>query len=121
MACACLMTVSCQNNEKENTPEAATERFAKAFYTADFPHMYQYTTKRSEIVVQQIQTAMKENPENLDKMKSTKVEFVETTVQGQTDSTAICACSLKLDGEPLTSTWELLKEDDLWKVTLVLP
>ena len=121
MVCAVLTTVSCQNKAKKNTPEAATEQFAKAFYTADFTHMYQYTTKKSDIVIKQLQNGMKDNTERLEEMKKAKVEFVSTSVNNLTDSTCSCECKILLNGQPRQNQWDLLKEDDLWKVTLVLP
>ena len=121
LACAVLMTVSCLNKAKKNTPEVATEQFAKAFYTGDFTHQYQYTTKKSDIVVKQLQNSMKDSPERLEEMKNNKVEFVSTSVENLTDSTCTCACKVILNGQPRTDKWDLVKEDDLWKVTLVMP
>ena len=121
MVVAVLMTVSCQNKAKKNTPEAATELFARAFYTADFAHMYQYTTKKSDILVQQLQNGMKGKDEQLEEMKDTKVEFVSTSVENLTDSTCTCRSKVLLNGQPREDQWDLIKEDDIWKVTLVLP
>ena len=121
LACAFLMTVSCQNKAKKNTPEAVTESFAKAFYTADFTHMYQYATKKSQIVIKTLQNGMKNQTEKLEEMKNTKVEFVSTSVDSQTDSTASCTCKVMLNDNPTESHWDLLKEKDEWKVTLVMP
>jgi len=121
LVCALLMTVACQNSAKKNTPEAATEKFAKAFYTADFSHMYQYTTKKSDIVVQQLQNGMKSNSARMEEMQKTKVEFVETKVVEQTDSTATCSCAVNVNGEQRNDKWDLQKEEGEWKVTLVLP
>ena len=39
----------------------------------------------------------------------------------QTDSTATCVCVAKVNGQPRSDKWELLKEDGEWKVTLVMP
>ena len=121
MVCAVLTTVSCQNKAKKNTPEAVTEQFAKAFYTADFPHMYQYTTKKSDIIVQQLQNSMKDNTERTEEMKNSQLEFVSTSVDNLTDSTCTCICKVIINGQPRQDQWDLLKEDDIWKVTLVLP
>ena len=121
LACAVLTTVSCQNKAKKNTPEAATEQFAKAFYTADFPHMYQYSTKKSDLVIQQLQNAMKDNTEHLEEMKNAKVEFVSTSVESRTDSTCTCATKVILNDQPRTDKWDLLKENGEWKVTLIMP
>ena len=121
LACVCLTTVCCQNSKKKNTPEAVTEAFAKSFYTADFTHMYQYTTKKSHIVIQNLQKAMNGQPERLEKMNKQQVVFVETKMEAQTDSTASCFCHVTIDGQPRTDKWDLLKEEDEWKVTLVLP
>ena len=121
LACAFLMTVSCQNKAKKNTPEAAVELFEKAFHTADFAHMFQYTTKKSDIVVQQVQNGVKDNTERIEEMKSTKVEFVSTSVDNLTDSNCTCTCKVLLNGQPREDTWDLIKEDGQWKVTLVLP
>ena len=121
LACVCFLGFSCQNSKKKNTPEAVTEQFAKAFYTADFTHMYQYSTKKSDIVVKTLQNGMKDQSERLEAMKKSQVEFVETTVDAQTDSTATVTCHVTLDGQPQTDKWDLLKEDDQWKVTLVMP
>jgi hypothetical protein len=83
--------------------------------------MYQYTTKKSDVVVQQIQIGMKNNPERLEEMKNTQVAFVSTSVDNLTDSTASCTCKVTLNGEPRQDRWDLLKENDEWKVTLVMP
>lgn len=119
MACVCLVGMSCQNNKK-NTPEAVTEAFAKAFYTADFAHLYQYTTKKSHPVVQTIQNGMKGNEARLEEMKNSKVELVEVKVIEQTDSTALCGCAVKINEQPRSDRWDLVKEDNEWKVTLVV-
>ena len=119
MACVCLVGMSCQNNKK-NTPEAVTEAFAKAFYTADFAHLYQYTTKKSQPVVQTIQNGMKGNEARLEEMKNSKVELVEVKVIEQTDSTALCGCAVKINEQPRSDRWDLVKEGDEWKVTLVV-
>lgn len=121
VACVCLLSVSCQNNKQKNTPEAVTESFLKAFYTADFTHMYQVTTKKSEVVIKALQNGMKESPEQLETMRARKIEFVETKVVSQTDSTAVCASIFKVNGDNQQAEWELLKENDEWKVTMVLP
>lgn len=121
LACVCFLGFSCQNSKKKNTPEAVAEQFAKAFYTADFTHMYQYSTKKSDIVVKTLQNGMKDQTERLEAMKKSQVEFVETTVDEQTDSTATVTCNVNLDGQPRTDKWDLLKEDNQWKVTLVMP
>ena len=121
LVCACLMMVSCQSSKKKNTPEAVTESFLKAFYTADFTHMYQVTTKKSQVVIKQLQEGMKDRPEQLETMRNRKIEFTETKIVTQTDSTAVCASTFKVDGEDKQAEWELLKENDEWKVTMVLP
>ena len=121
LACACLMMGACQNSKKKNTPEAVTEAILKAFYTADFTHMYQVTTKKSEIVIKALQDGMKDRPEQLETMRARKIEFEETKILSQTDSTAVCTSTFKVDGEKQQAEWELLKENDLWKVTMVLP
>ena len=121
LACACLMMGSCQNSKKKNTPEAVTESFLKAFYTADFTQMYQVTTKKSQIVIKQLQEGMKDRPEQFEIMRNRKIEFTETTIVNQTDSTAVCASTFKVDGEDKQAEWNLLKENDEWKVTMVLP
>ncbi|MBO7494199.1 MAG: DUF4878 domain-containing protein [Bacteroidales bacterium] len=121
LACACLMMGACQNSKKNNTPEAVTESFLKAFYTADFTQMYQVTTKKSQVVIKQLQAGMKDRPEQLETMRKRKIEFTETKIVNQTDSTALCASTFKVDGEDTQAEWELLKENDEWKVTMVLP
>ena len=121
LACACLMMGACQNSKKKNTPEAVTESFLKAFYTADFTHMYQFTTKKSQAVIKALQDGMKERPEQLETMRARKVEFQETKIVTQTDSTAVCASMFKVDGEDHQAEWDLLKENDEWKVTMVIP
>jgi excinuclease UvrABC nuclease subunit len=121
LVCACLLMGACQNGKNKNTPEATTEAFLKAFYTADFTHMYQVTTKKSQVVIKQLQEGMKDRPEQLEAMRARKIEFVETKVVSQTDSTAVCASKFKVDGNNQQAEWELLKENDLWKVTMVLP
>ncbi len=121
LACAVLMTVSCQNKSKKNTPEVVTEQFTKAFLTGDFTHQYQYSTKKSDVLIKQAQTAMKNDTERLEKMKVREVQFVSTSVDNQTDSTATCTCKALVDGEPRETTWDLIKEDGEWKVSLVMP
>ena len=121
LACACVMFTACQNNKKKNTPEAVTEAFVKAFYTADFTNMYEYSTKQSQIVVKTLQSSMKDQQARLEEMNKREVEFVETKVTMQTDSTALCDCSFKVDGQAKKSQWELMKENEEWKVTMVLP
>ena len=121
LACACVMFSACQNNKKKNTPEAVTEAFVKAFYTADFTNMYEYSTKQSQIVIKSLQNSMKEQPSRLEEMKKREIAFVDTKISLQTDSTAMCDCSFTVDGQSRDSQWELMKENDKWKVTLVLP
>lgn len=121
LACACLFTLSCQNNKKKATPEAVTEAFSRAFYTADFTHMYQYVNKPSNVIIETLQSSMKSYPEDLEKMNNRKVEIEEIVVVNQTDSTALCTCTAKVDGEPRHNQWDLVKEDGEWKVTLVIP
>ena len=121
LVCACLMMGACHNGKNKNTPEAATEAFLKAFYTADFTHMYQVTTKKSQVVIKQLQEGMKDRPEQLETMRNRKIEFVETKIVSQTDSTAVCASTFKVDGENTQAEWDVLKENDEWKVTMVLP
>ena len=121
LAGVCMLGLSCQNNKKKNTPEAVTESFAKAFYTADFPHMYEYTTKKSQAAVKTMQNAMKDQQEKLEELKNNKVVFVSTTVNNLTDSTASCTTKVTLNDVPREDHWDLLNENDEWKVTLVLP
>ena len=121
LVCTCLMIGSCQNSMKKNTPEAVTETFLKAFYTADFTHMFQVTTKKSHLVIKQLQEGMKDRPEQLETMRNRKIEFTETKIVNQTDSTAVCASTFKVDGKDTQAEWELLKENDEWKVTMVIP
>ncbi|MBR4648196.1 MAG: DUF4878 domain-containing protein [Bacteroidales bacterium] len=121
LACACLMMGACQNSKKKNTPEAVTESFLKAFYTADFTHMYQVTTKKSQVVIKQLQESMKDRPEQLETMRKREIEFTETKIVNQTDSTAACASTFKVDGEDKQAEWDLVKENDEWKVTMVIP
>ena len=121
LVCACLMMGSCQNSKKKNTPEAVTEAFLKAFYTADFTHMYQDTTKKSRVVIKTLQEGMKDRQEQLETMRGRKIDFTETKVVAQTDSTAVCASTFKVDGEDTQAEWELVKENDEWKVTMVIP
>ena len=121
LACACLMMGACQNSKKKNTPETVTESFLKAFYTADFTQMYQVTTKKSQVVIKQLQESMKDRPEQLETMRKREIEFTETKIVNQTDSTAACASTFKVDGEDKQAEWELVKENDEWKVTMVIP
>ncbi len=115
------MMGACQNSKKKNTPEAVTESFLKAFYTADFTQMYQVTTKKSQIVIKQLQASMKDRPEQLETMRKREIEFTETKIVNQTDSTALCASTFKVDGEDKQAEWDLVKENDEWKVTMVIP
>lgn len=118
MACVCLSLSACQN-KKKNTPEAVAEQFAKAFYTADFTHMYQYSSKKTQVVIQNLQSAMKEHADRQEEMSKQKVVFVNTTVDSQTDSTAMCTCKVTIDERPRTDVWELVKENGDWKVTMI--
>ena len=115
-----LLLLSCHNGQKD-TPEAATEAFTKAFYTADFTHQYQYSGKKSHVIIKNAQNGMKSNPAHLEEMKNNKVEFVSTSVDDLTDSTATCTCKVILNDQPRQDTWNLIKEEDKWKVTLVMP
>ena len=119
--CALMMNVACLNGAKKNTPETVTEQFSKAFYTADITHQYQYSTKKSDFAIKQLKKAMKYNPERVKEMQDSKVEIQEVKVLEQTDSTATCVCVAKVNGQPRSDKWELLKEDGEWKVTLVMP
>jgi hypothetical protein len=121
LACACLILPSCQNNKKKNTPEAVTEAFVKAFYTADFTNMYEYSTKPSQIVIKTLQSSMKDQTDRLEEMRKRDVVIEETKITAQTDSTAMCECLFTVDGQHRDSQWELLKENEQWKVTMVLP
>jgi len=118
LACACLVLPACQNNKK-NTPEAVTQQFAKAFYRADFTHMYQYSTKKSQIVIQNLQNGMKEHADIQEEMNNRNVVFVNTTVDSQTDSTAVCTLEVTIDEKPRTDVWELIKENGEWKVSMI--
>ena len=53
-------------------------------------------------------------------MKNSKVELVEVKVIEQTDSTALCGCEVKINEQPRSDRWDLVKEDNEWKVTLVV-
>ena len=64
---------------------------------------------------------MKDRPEQLETMRNRKIEFTETKIVNQTDSTAVCASTFKVDGKDTQAEWELLKENDEWKVTMVIP
>jgi len=83
--------------------------------------MYQYSTKKSQIVVKAVQDGMKDQTERLETMRNAKVEFESITVDDLTDSTAKSTTNALIDGKPLTSHWDLLKEEGKWKVTLVMP
>ena len=121
LVCVCLLAVGCQGGKKKNTPEVVSETFAKAFYTADFTHMYEYTTKKSHVVIKTMQNGMKHQPEKLEELKNNQVVFDEITVESSTDSTATCITKVKINDRPRQDSWDLLKENDEWKVTLVLP
>lgn len=121
LACVCVLGCACQNGKKKNTPEAVTEAFAKAFYTGDFTHMYQYSSKKSQVVVKTIQDGMKGQTERLDAMRDSKVEFESITVDDLTDSTATSTSNALIDGKPHTGKWNLVKENGQWKVTMVMP
>ena len=83
--------------------------------------MYQVTTKKSQVVIKALQDGMKDRPEQLETMRKRKIEFTETKIVNQTDSTALCASTFKVDGEDTQAEWELIKENDECKVTLVIP
>ena len=44
-----------------------------------------------------------------------------TSVNNLTDSTCTCVCKITLNGQPREDTWDLIKEDGQWKVTLIMP
>ena len=117
----CLLAVCCQGGKKKNTPEVVSEAFAKAFYTADFTHMYEYASKNSHIVIKTLQNGTKHEPEKLEELKNNQVVFVSTSVDNLTDSTASCTTKVTINDRPRQDTWELIKENDEWKVTLVMP
>ena len=119
LACFGLMMLSCHNSQKD-TPEATTEAFAKAFYTADFTQQYQYSDKKSHVIIKNIENGI-DRSTRLEEMKNNKVEFVSTSVDALTDSTATCTCKVILNDQPRQDTWNLVKEEDKWKVTLVMP
>ena len=121
LACVCMLGCACQNGKKKNTPEAVTEAFAKAFYKADFSQMYQYSTKKSQIVIKTIQDGMQDRTERLEAMHNATVEFESITVEDLTDSTATSTTNALIDGKPLTGKWDLVKENGQWKVTMVMP
>ena len=83
--------------------------------------MYQVTTKKSQVVIKQLQESMKDRPEQLETMRKREIEFTETKIVNQTDSTAACASTFKVDGEDKQAEWDLVKENDEWKVTMVIP
>lgn len=83
--------------------------------------MYQYANKKSQIVIKTMQDGMRDQTERLDVMHNAKVEFESITVEDLTDSTATSITHTLIDGKPLTGRWDLVKEDDLWKVTMVMP
>ena len=119
--CALMMNVACQNGAKKNTPETVTEQFSKAFYTADITHQYQYSTKKSDFAIKQLQKDLKVNPERVKEMQDSKVEIEKVKVIEQTDSTAKCVCVAKVNGRSRSDKWDLLKEDGEWKVAIALP
>ena len=73
------------------------------------------------MIIKNAQNGMKSNPAHLEEMKNNKVEFVSTSVDDLTDSTATCTCKVILNDQPRQDTWNLIKEEDKWKVTLVMP
>ncbi len=120
LAFAGLLLFSCHNKNK-NTPESAAEQFEKAFVTADFPHLYEFASKKSQILVKTMQNNMKNRPEKQEEMSKNEVEILGVEIVEQSDSTAKCICNIKLNGQTRKDTWDLVKEDNLWKVTLVMP
>ena len=112
--------LSC-HKEQKNTPEAVTEAFAQAYYTADFENQIKFTNKKSHVIIQTVQDGLKGNSAHLETMKNSKVEFVSTSVDNLTDSTCNCTCKVILNGQPRQDTWNLVKEEDKWKVTIVMP
>ena len=83
--------------------------------------MYKYANKKSQIVIKTMQDGMKDQTDLLDAMHNAKVEFESITVDDLTDSTAMSTTHTLIDGKPLTGKWDLVKEDDQWKVTMVMP
>lgn len=112
-----FLSFSCQNKQKENTPESVTENFVKAFSTGDFPKMFQYSTKKSDILIKDMQT--RKNSEEIEQIKSRTIEIIGTTVENQTDSTATCVCEFTINKEPKKQIWEVKKENGEWRVALV--
>lgn len=121
LACVCLLGYACQNNRKKNTPEAATEAFVKAFYKADFTHMYQFATKKSQIVIKTLQDGMKSQPERVEAMRNSVVEVESVEVKNLNDTMATSTTTVLVDGTSLKAKWDLAKENGEWKVTMVMP
>lgn len=120
LACFGLLMLSCRKEQK-NTPEAVTEAFAQAYYTADFENQTKFSNEKSHLIIESVKSGVIDNPSQLEKLKNNKVEFVSTSVDNLTDSTASCTCKVLLNGQPRQDTWSLVKEDDKWKVTLSMP
>lgn len=112
-----FLSFSCQDKQKENTPEFVTEKFVKAFNTGDFPKMFQYSTKKSDILIKDMQT--RKNSEEIEIIKSREIEIAGTTIESQTDSTATCVCEFTVNKKPAKQTWQLVKENGEWRVALV--
>jgi len=83
--------------------------------------MYQYSSKKSQVVVKTIQEGMKDQTERLEAMHNSKIEFESITVDDLTDSTATSTSNAQIDGKPITGKWNLVKENGQWKVTMVMP
>ena len=60
---AVVLAVSCKSkSEIYSKPETVTERFVKAFVTADFETMYKCTVPRNAALIREIQKSMRDNP-----------------------------------------------------------
>lgn len=108
---------SCQEQKKEKTPEGVTELFVKAFNTGDFTKMFQYSTKKSHFLINDLKKRRTE--EEMEIIKGRKIHIQETQVSEQTDTTATCVCKFTVDNAQAEQTWTLKKENGDWKVIIV--
>lgn len=112
--------LSCGSGENADTPEAATKKFVEAFYKADFDELYKITVKSNRPIIQQIQKYMNGQQEKLHQMRKNEIEFKEVKCEMQNDTVAECKCHFLYNKEDRNGSYNLRKEDGVWRVDLTI-
>ena len=118
--------LSCDDKKSNLTPSGVTEAFVKAFNTADFQNMYNYSSKKSHILIDNL--AEQRTEKEFEVIRGRKIAIDSTVISQQTDSTATCICYFRVkelnnkDNWMIArQEWSLAKESGDWKVLLVRP